>query len=47
MPIIGVGGIDDYVSAKEKLLAGAKLIQVYSGFIYKGPKLVKDIVTHL
>lgn len=47
VPIIGVGGIDDYVSAKEKLLAGAKLIQVYSGFIYKGPKLVKDIVTHL
>lgn len=47
VPIIGVGGIDDYVSAKEKLLAGAKLVQVYSGFIYKGPTLVKDIVTHL
>ncbi|NAX36503.1 quinone-dependent dihydroorotate dehydrogenase, partial [Vibrio sp. V27_P1S3P104] len=40
IPIIGVGGIDSYVSAKEKLLAGAKLIQVYSGFIYHGPKLV-------
>lgn len=47
IPIIGVGGIDDFVSAKEKLLAGAKLVQVYSGFIYKGPKLVADIVKNL
>ncbi|NAW68785.1 MULTISPECIES: quinone-dependent dihydroorotate dehydrogenase [Vibrio] len=47
IPIIGVGGIDSYVSAKEKLLAGAKLIQVYSGFIYHGPKLVSDIVKNL
>ncbi|MBF9000466.1 MULTISPECIES: quinone-dependent dihydroorotate dehydrogenase [Vibrio] len=47
IPIIGVGGIDDYVSAKEKLLAGAKLVQVYSGFIYKGPGLVRDIVKNL
>ncbi|MCA2018679.1 quinone-dependent dihydroorotate dehydrogenase [Vibrio tritonius] len=47
IPIIGVGGIDDYVSAKEKLMAGAKLVQVYSGFIYKGPGLVRDIVTNL
>lgn len=47
LPIIGVGGIDSYVSAKEKLLAGASLVQVYSGFIYHGPKLVKNIVTNL
>ncbi|WP_260258498.1 quinone-dependent dihydroorotate dehydrogenase [Vibrio intestinalis] len=47
MPIIGVGGIDSYVSAKEKLMAGAKLVQVYSGFIYHGPGLVKDIVKNL
>ncbi|WCE31087.1 quinone-dependent dihydroorotate dehydrogenase [Vibrio sp. SCSIO 43137] len=47
IPIIGVGGIDSYVSAKEKLLAGAKLVQVYSGFIYKGPGLVRDIVKGL
>ena len=47
IPIIGVGGIDDYVSAKEKLMAGAKLVQVYSGFIFKGPGLVRDIVTNL
>ncbi|MCK6265030.1 quinone-dependent dihydroorotate dehydrogenase [Vibrio sp. ZSDE26] len=47
LPIIGVGGVDSYVSAKEKLMAGAELVQVYSGFIYNGPKLVKNIVTNL
>ncbi|MGF1687874.1 quinone-dependent dihydroorotate dehydrogenase [Photobacterium japonica] len=47
LPIIGVGGIDSAVSAREKMAAGASLVQVYSGFIYHGPKLVKDIVTHL
>ncbi len=47
IPIIGVGGVDSYVAAKEKLLAGAKLVQVYSGFIYHGPKLVSDIVKNI
>jgi dihydroorotate dehydrogenase len=47
LPIIGVGGIDSVVSAKEKFVAGAELVQVYSGFIYKGPKLVKNIVKNL
>ncbi|WP_345831283.1 quinone-dependent dihydroorotate dehydrogenase [Erwinia sp. HDF1-3R] len=47
LPIIGVGGIDSLVSAREKLAAGASLIQVYSGFIYKGPPLIKEIVNHL
>ncbi|WP_070963408.1 quinone-dependent dihydroorotate dehydrogenase [Vibrio sonorensis] len=47
IPVIGVGGIDSYVSAKEKLMAGAKLVQVYSGFIYHGPGLVKEIVKNL
>ena len=42
-PIIGVGGIDGPISAKEKLNAGASLIQVYSGFVYQGPELVKNI----
>lgn len=37
LPIIGVGGIDDAQSAKEKFDAGANLVQVYTGFIYKGP----------
>ncbi|MBH0001917.1 quinone-dependent dihydroorotate dehydrogenase [Pseudoalteromonas sp. SWYJZ12] len=47
LPIIGVGGIDDATSAKEKLDAGANLVQVYTGFIYKGPQLVKSIVNGL
>ena len=47
LPIIGVGGIDSLVSAREKMAAGATLVLIYSGFIYKGPGLIKDIVTHL
>ncbi|MEF1290944.1 quinone-dependent dihydroorotate dehydrogenase [Vibrio sp. M260118] len=47
IPVIGVGGVDSYVAAKEKLMAGAELVQVYSGFIYHGPSLVKDIVKNL
>ena len=47
LPIIGVGGIDSLVSAREKITAGATLVQIYSGFIYKGPSLIKDIVTYL
>ncbi|MBQ4832457.1 quinone-dependent dihydroorotate dehydrogenase [Pseudoalteromonas sp. MMG010] len=47
LPIIGVGGIDDVASAHEKFDAGAQLVQVYTGFIYKGPKLVKSIVNSL
>ena len=43
LDIIGVGGIDDVASAKEKLAAGAKLIQLYSGMVYAGPGLVRDI----
>ena len=42
-PIIGVGGIHSAQDAIEKLEAGASLIQLYTGFIYEGPKLVKDI----
>jgi len=42
-PIIGVGGIHSAEDALEKLNAGASLIQVYTGFIYEGPGLVKKI----
>ncbi len=42
-PIIGVGGIHDVNDAKEKIKAGATLIQLYTGFIYEGPSLVKKI----
>ena len=42
-PIIGVGGIHSAKDAKKKLEAGASLIQLYSGFIYEGPGLIKRI----
>ena len=42
-PIIGVGGIYSAEDALEKLRAGASLIQLYSGFIYEGPSLIKKI----
>lgn len=43
LPIIGVGGIRTADDALEKLKAGACLVQVYTGLIYAGPSLVKDI----
>lgn len=42
IPIIGVGGIDSGETALEKQQAGASLVQVYTGFIYKGPVLIRD-----
>ncbi|MFT5635765.1 MAG: dihydroorotate dehydrogenase [Cognaticolwellia sp.] len=47
LPIIGVGGIASGADAQEKIDAGAKLIQVYTGFIYQGPQLIKEIVQTL
>lgn len=47
LPIIGVGGIASGRDAQEKIAAGARLVQIYTGFIYKGPELVKDIVDTL
>ncbi|EIJ33306.1 quinone-dependent dihydroorotate dehydrogenase [Thiothrix nivea] len=44
IPIIGVGGILSGVDAKAKLEAGASLVQVYSGFIYRGPELIRECV---
>ncbi len=43
LPIIGVGGILSGADAQEKIAAGASLVQVYSGLIYQGPALIKDI----
>jgi dihydroorotate dehydrogenase len=43
LPIIGVGGIFDEASAAEKLDAGARLIQVYTGMIYRGPLFARDL----
>ena len=42
-PIVGVGGINSAEDAREKLEAGASLIQLYTGFIYQGPGLIKQI----
>ena len=42
LPIIGVGGITTGEHAREKIEAGAKLVQIYSGFIYRGPELIKE-----
>jgi len=46
-PIIGVGGIHSAEDAKEKLDAGASLVQLYTGFIYEGPGLIKRICKSL
>tara|TARA_B110000967_G_scaffold209348_1_gene265071 strand:+ start:3833 stop:4876 length:1044 start_codon:yes stop_codon:yes gene_type:complete len=42
-PIIGVGGIHSAKDALEKIDAGADLVQLYTGFVYEGPRLVKEI----
>lgn len=44
LPIIGVGGITESAHVAEKMQAGASLVQLYTGFIYGGPKLVSDCV---
>jgi dihydroorotate dehydrogenase len=44
IPIIAAGGILNAADAQEKLQAGASLVQVYSGLIYRGPQLISDIV---
>ena len=43
LPIIGCGGVYNYDSAQEKLDAGASLLQIYTGFIYRGPCLPKEL----
>jgi dihydroorotate dehydrogenase len=47
IPIIAAGGILSADDAQEKLTAGASLVQVYSGLIYRGPQLIADIVKSL
>jgi dihydroorotate dehydrogenase len=47
IPIIGVGGIDSGQSAFEKIAAGATAVQLYTGMVYKGPGVVKDIKKEL
>jgi len=47
LPIVGVGGIMSPEDAKEMMDAGASLVEIYSGFIYEGPGLIKRIIRHL
>ncbi len=47
IPIIGCGGIDCAQRAVEKFQAGAELVQIYTGFLYHGPKLIRDIVERM
>jgi dihydroorotate dehydrogenase len=47
LPIIGVGGIFDADDAWEKITAGASLVQIYTGMVYEGPGIAKQIVTGL
>ncbi len=47
LPIIGVGGIMDAQHARDKLAAGATLLQLYCGLVYRGPDVVADIVNGL
>jgi dihydroorotate dehydrogenase len=43
-PIIGVGGVMSADDAWEKIMAGASLVQAYSGFVFEGPSLTKSVV---
>jgi dihydroorotate dehydrogenase len=43
IPLVGCGGIFDAASAREKIEAGAKLLQVYTGFIFRGPALIREL----
>ncbi|MES2309377.1 MAG: quinone-dependent dihydroorotate dehydrogenase [Verrucomicrobiota bacterium] len=47
LPIIGVGGIQFAEDAREKLEVGASLVQIYTGFIYQGPRSVKKILKRI
>jgi dihydroorotate dehydrogenase len=47
IPIIGVGGISSLEDAREKLRAGASLVQIYTSFIYQGPRLVRELARGL
>lgn len=43
LPIIGVGGVSSAEDAMDKITAGASLVQMYSGLVYKGPQLIRDV----
>ncbi len=45
LPVIGVGGVMDAKTAREKFAAGATLVQVYTGYVYRGPSLLREIAS--
>jgi dihydroorotate dehydrogenase len=47
LPIIASGGISDAPTAREKLEAGAQLLQVYTGYVYRGPGLLRSLISDL
>jgi dihydroorotate dehydrogenase len=47
IPVIASGGICDAESAREKFEAGAQLLQLYTGFVYRGPGLLREIMEAL
>ncbi len=47
IPIIGVGGISSLQDAQEKISAGASLVQIYTSFVYQGPRLVRELASNL
>ena len=47
IPIIGVGGVNSGKSAYDKIVAGASLLQLYTGFVYRGPFTAKNIKKEL
>jgi dihydroorotate dehydrogenase len=47
IPVIASGGISDAESAQQKFQAGAQLVQLYTGFIYRGPRLLRELIAKL
>jgi dihydroorotate dehydrogenase len=47
LPIVGVGGVFNLADVLEKIDAGANLVQLYTGLVYRGPGLVKEILEGL
>jgi dihydroorotate dehydrogenase len=43
LPVVASGGVFDAASAREKLQAGAQLLQVYTGYVYRGPGLLREL----
>jgi dihydroorotate dehydrogenase len=44
IPVVASGGISDAVSARDLFAAGARLLQIYTGYIYRGPQILREIM---